>query len=96
MRMTLDLLPLAAASLACIVVLALFARTNKRKGWVKERGVAPRFERRVSLGVAPGAVRLRHSDVTDFSLQLAHFQQSLAAAVPEPVEQRERIRTAVT
>jgi hypothetical protein len=103
--MTPDLLPLLAASFACISVLALFVRHNKRTGWVKPLRLTQ--EDLAALGsdwrAYPAPVRIEAvsappspeqpflNDRTDFTMQLANFQKSLASAAPVQVEERERV-----
>jgi hypothetical protein len=103
--MTPDILPLLAASFACFSVLALFARHNKRTGWVKPHRLTHEdlaalerdwksFPAPVRLtSVAPPLLPQRPSlnDRTSFTLQLANIQKSLAGATPVKVEERERI-----
>ena len=86
MDMTPDTLPLLAAAFSCIAVLAFFARRNRRTGWVKAR-ISPDevFALEANWKEYPAPAigvlrpkRLSRSEVTDFTLQLAHFQTSLA------------------
>jgi hypothetical protein len=99
--MTPDMLPLLAASLACFSVLALFARHNKRTGWVKPPRQAVHltsdwkdYPAPVRIEVAPVPDLPQGSslnDRTNFTLQLANFERSLAAAAPKKVAERERV-----
>ncbi len=95
------MLPLVAASFACFSVLALFARHNKRTGWVKpprqpmqlasdwKDYPAPMKIEAASMADLPQRPSL--NDRTDFTLQLANFERSLAAAAPKKVAERERV-----
>ena len=106
--MTPDILPLLAASFACVSVLVLFARHNKRTGWVKPRRLsledmlalesdwklyaAPVRSEAAAHRPASLVKRPSPSELTAFTLQLANIQQSLAAATLKPVDDRERVR----
>jgi hypothetical protein len=103
--MTPDILPLLAASFASVSVLALFARHNKRTGWVKPHRLTHEdlailerdwktFPAPVRVEAAPPPVlpqRPSLNDRTNFTLQLANIQQSLASAEPVKVTERERV-----
>jgi hypothetical protein len=111
--MTADILPLLAAMLACFSVLALFARHNKRRGWVKSHRLtledlvaleknwkarpAPPQSEAPAKTEAPAKADPRHfpqsaTDSTNFTQELANFQQSLASTTAVKVQEQERVK----
>ena len=100
--MTADILPLLAAMLACFSVLALFARHNKRRGWVKSHRLT--LEDLVALeknwkarpappqSEAPAKTEAPATDSTNFTQELANFQQSLASTTAVKVQEQERVK----